>query len=107
MNVFNNDFWPNWNLKFDARLGATLHPIMGELDFFALFKMHLRVSGLAIFWDIPLKWTTLGYYQMVEYQLLYTFLHLLPWPVNMVEKSKIPIFVGYVDFLQFSKCISS
>ena len=54
--------------------------------------MHVRVSAPAIFWDTPLNWSSLWYYQLVEYQLLYCFLRHLPWPVKMVKKSKFPLW---------------
>ena len=47
--------------------------------------MHVRISAKAIFWETPLKWSTLAYYKLVEYQLMYSFLHYLRWPVNMLE----------------------
>ena len=55
---------------------------------FAIFKMHLRVSALAISRETLLSDTTAGYYKLVEYQLPYSFLHHLPWPANMVENPK-------------------
>jgi len=60
----------------------------GICRFFAIFKMHLRVSALTIFRETLLSYTTRAYYKVVEYQLLYLFLYHLPSPVNMVEKSK-------------------
>ena len=38
----------------------------GRGRFFAIFKIHLRVSALAIFWETPPNWSTLGYYYLVE-----------------------------------------
>ena len=80
--------------------------IMGWGRFFAIFKMHLRVSAPPIFRETPLSNTTLGYYTMVEYQFWthsYTTCHGL-WTWS--QKSKFPLWEE-VDFLQFSKCISS
>jgi len=54
--------------------------------------MHVRVSATAIFWETPLNWTTIGYYKLVECQRLYSFLHHLPRPVNMVENSIFPLW---------------
>ena len=72
--------------------------LLWDRSIFAIFKMHLRVSALTIFRETPLNYTTLGYYKLVEYQLLYSLLHHLPWLANMVEKSKIYVIMGYVDF---------
>ena len=54
--------------------------------------MHLRESALAIFRDTPLNKTPPGYYQLTQYHLHYSFLPHLPWPVNMVEKSKFTLW---------------
>ena len=76
--------------------------IMGERSILPIFKMHLRVSALAIFRETPLSCCTHGYYKLVEYQLLYTFVHHLPGPVNMV---KISIFSLYFTvFLYYGGC---
>ena len=54
--------------------------------------MHLLVSAVAIFCETPLNYTTRGYYKLVEYQRLYSFLHHFTRPVNMAEKSKFPFW---------------
>ena len=80
---------------------------MGEVDFFAIFKMHVRVSAVAIFCETPLSNSTHGYYKLVEYQLLYSFVPHLPGPLNMVAKIELPLKFHYIDMLQFSKCTSA
>ena len=54
--------------------------------------MLLCVSALIIFCETPLNWTTRGYYRLIQFQLLYSFLHHMPWPVNRVENTKIPLW---------------
>ncbi len=60
--------------------------------YFVIFKMHLRVSAWAIFDETPSNESNIGYYKLIEYQLQYAFLHHLPWPVNMVEIFKCPLW---------------
>ena len=89
-----------WSFSFGSHFYTTYHDLWtwsknryfhyerGRL--FAIFKMHLRVSALVIFWETPLNWSTIGYYKLVQCQLLHSFVHHLQWPANMVEKSILP-----------------
>ena len=71
----------------------------GKYRFFSIFKKHVRVSPLGIFWETPLNESTNGYYKLVEYHLLYSFLYYVTWPANMVEKSKIaPLWEIWIFF---------
>ena len=53
--------------------------------FYAIFKMHVLESGVAIFGETSLNWTTPGYCRLIEFQLSYSFLHHFSWPVNMAN----------------------
>ncbi len=77
----------------------------GISRFFAVFKMHLRESAPAIFRETPLTCSTMVYNKLVEYQLQYSFLHRLPWRVNIAEKLKFPLWEKSI-FLQVWKSIS-
>ncbi len=59
--------------------------LMGYSRLFTIFKMQFLSHGLAISWETPLNWSTVGYYKLVNSQLQYVFLHLLPTPLNMVK----------------------
>ena len=72
----------------------------GRGRFRPVFKMHLHVSAAAISEETPLGCSSVWYYKQVEYQLLYSFLPNLPWPVNMVAKFEIVVFG---DFRCFDK----
>ena len=63
--------------------------------------MHLRVSALLIFRETPPNWSTVGYHKLVEFQLRYSFLSYLPWPINMVENMKFPWMGEIMIFCNF------
>ena len=68
-------------LDSTTRLGGPIITDLVQLwerSIFAIVKMHVRVSALAIFRQTPLSYSTILYYKLVEYQLPYSLLHHLP-----------------------------
>lgn len=63
------------------------HNAHARYDFFSIFIGLLWINGMTIFCETPLNWSMPAYNKLVEYQLLDSFLHYLPWPLKMVEKS--------------------
>ncbi len=86
-NVIFQDFW-NFSKKSSVRAKSALWECFGR--FFAIFKMHVLESGVIIFAETPLNWSTIEYYKLMQLQLLCSFVSQKNSPLNMAINRDIP-----------------